>query len=132
MEVSVLPERDRLLGDPLHARRRVGDLDLLGSFVPLPSSDAARVQQIRLDRMRREEVQETISLESVGEGEERIRPGHPKELALLRRATRGGSRCLAQHEEGGRLLRREPGDRGDDVLVPIEDEQEVRLLDLVC
>src|SRR5207244_5127661 len=91
VEVRILFEDDRLLGDPLHAGGGVGDLDLLRPVITVSAPDASRVEEIGLDRAGGEEAQEAVALQSVGQGEERVRPGNPQELPLLGRAARGGA-----------------------------------------
>src|SRR5919198_3265178 len=76
-----------------------------------------------------DELEEAVALEIVGEREERIRSRHAEELALLGGAAGGGSGRLAEHEERGGLRAFELRNRGGDVLVAVEDEQEVRLVD---
>ena len=129
-EVLVLGERDAALGDPLHAGRRVRDLQLLGTVVVVLAADATGVQQVRLDRMRREQLQDAIALQPVREREERVRPGDAQEDAGLGGAAGARARGLAEHEVRGGLLLRELGHGRDDVLVPVEDQQVVHRADL--
>src|SRR5919204_3947650 len=56
---------------------------------------------------------------------------YPQELARLLRTAGARPLRLAEHEERRRLRALQLRDRRDDVLVPIEDQQEVGLLDLV-
>src|SRR5512132_4154178 len=129
-EVLVLRPRDRTLGDALHARRGVRDLDLLRAFVVVAAPNPPRVQQVGPDRVRREQLEDPVALQAVRQREEGVRAGDPQELAGLGRASGGGAGRLAEHEVGGGLLLIELGDRGDEVLVPVEDQQVVHAPDV--
>src|SRR5436309_12138564 len=112
-EVGIRLEGDRSFGDALHARRRVRDLDLLRAVVAVASADAAGVEQVRLDRMRGEQLEQPIALQTMGEREERVRARDAEELPLLCDAAGRGARRLTEHEVGGPLLLGELGDRGE-------------------
>jgi hypothetical protein len=90
----------------------VRDLHLLRALVTVVATDPSRVEQVGLDRMRREQLEDPIALEPVGEREERVRAGDPEELARFRGAPRRGPGGLAEHEVRRRLLLVELGYRG--------------------
>ena len=75
--------------------------------------------------MRGEQLEQPIALKAMGEREERVRPRDAEELPVLGGAAGRGAGRLTEHEVGGPLLLGEFGDRGDDVLVPVEDQQVV-------
>src|SRR5436309_3553125 len=77
------------------------------------------------DSPRGGQLQDAVALQPVRHREERIRSGNAKELAFLRGAAGGGPGRLSEHEVRRGLLLIQPGDRRDDVLVPVEDEQVV-------
>src|SRR5438034_247659 len=83
-EVGIRLEGDRSFGDALHARRRVRDLDLLRAVVAVPSADAAGVEQVRLDRMRGEQLAQPIALQTMGEREARVGARDAEELSRPR------------------------------------------------
>ena len=74
-----------------------------------------------------EKLEEPVALQVVQHREERIRPGHAQRLAGLLRSARGSPLGLAEHEVRRRLRPFELRDCGNDVLVAIQDQQEVRL-----
>src|SRR5207249_12252131 len=69
-------------------------------------SHPARVQQEHLDGMGRQQLEDAVALEPVRQGEERVGPRHPQELALLGLASGRGAGGLAEHEVRGGLLDR--------------------------
>src|SRR5215831_20949868 len=64
--------------------------------------------------------------------EERVRSWHPEELAFLVLSARRCSCCLAEHEVRGGLRPVQPRHARHDVLVPVQDQQELRGGDLVA
>src|SRR3954470_9008882 len=129
-EVRVLGPLDRALGDALDDRRRVLDADLLGSLALVGAADASRVHEVDVEPVLAHQLEEAVALVVVVVGPERVRAGDAQELAgLLGAACRGALR-LAEHEVGRRLLGIQLRDRGDDVLVAVEDEEEVGRLEL--
>ena len=97
----------------------------------LGAADSPGVHEVDLERVLLEQLEEAVALEVVRHREERVRPRHAEELAGLVRAARARPLRLAEHEEGRCLRPLELGDCRDDVLVPVQDQQEVGLLDLV-
>src|SRR4029077_7527606 len=73
-EVGIRLEDDRSFGDAFHARGRMRDLHLLRAVVALRPADAPGVEQIRLDRVRGEQLEQAVALQAVWEWEERVRP----------------------------------------------------------
>ena len=74
-----------------------------------------------------QQLEESIALEAVAQREEGVSPGNPQELPLFGLAAGRGARRLSQHEVSRCLDLRQPGHGGDDVLVPVQDEQVVDL-----
>ena len=130
-EVGILAPLDRPLGDALHDRGRVLDPHLLRALVLLGAADAAGVHQIDLERMLLEQLEEAVALQVVRHREERVRARHAQELARLVGAARARALRLAEHEVGRCARPLELGDCRDHVLVAVQDEQEVRLVDLL-
>jgi hypothetical protein len=83
------------------------------------------VHEVDLDRVAVEQLEEPVALQPVPEREERVGAGHAQELALLRLAAGAGPGGLAEHEVRGGLGLGQARDGGDDVLVPVQDEQVV-------
>ena len=95
------------------------------------AADPAGVHQVDLERVLLEQLEEAVALEVVRHREERVRPGHAEEHARLVGAAGARALRLAEHEEGRCLRPLELRDGRDDVLVPVQDQQEVRLVDLL-
>ena len=122
-EIRVLLEHDRALRDAGDARGGVRDPQLLGPVVAVLAADPSGIQEVGLDRVRGQQLQQAVALQTVGQREERVRSRHTQELAFLGGTSRGGARGLTEHEERRRLLLGQLGDGGDDVLVAVQDQQ---------
>src|SRR6266545_5804553 len=77
-----------------------------------------------------EQLEEAVALQVVRHGEEGVRARYAQELPGLVGAACACPLRLAEHEEGRCPWPLELRDGGDDVLVPVQDQQEVRLVDL--
>src|SRR3954447_911894 len=129
-EVRVLGPLDRALGDALDDRRRVLDPHLLRALDVLRTAYAAGVHQVHVEVVVAHQLEEAVALVIVVVGPERVRTRHAQDLARLLGAARRGALRLAEHEVRRCLLGVQLRDRRDDVLVAVEDQQEVRRLQL--
>ena len=106
------------------------DLDLLRAFVFLSATDAAGVHEIDLHRAGFQQLEEAIALLGMKQREEGIGSRNAKRFARLRRPARARALRLAEHEVRSGLRAFELRNDGDDVLVAVEDEEEIRLTGL--
>src|SRR5881396_3104157 len=104
----------------------IADECLILTFFERSSSSGPPTRRVFM-----KQLEEAVALEIVRHREERVRAGNAQELARLLGAARARSLGLAEHEEGRCLRPIELRDGGDDVLVPVQDQQEVRFVDLL-